>query len=314
MLIQNLQTILAALVPIFALIGLGYLFRRVGFPGDGFWPPLERLVYYVLFPALLVEKLATAQIDGNRIVLVLGAVVIALTAMSAGVIALRRLFAVDGPGFTSVFQGSIRFNTYLGIAAALGVYGHEGAAVAAMTVAMLIPLVNVYCVGVLTHYAGSHSSPAALARGIARNPLIIACVVGILLNRTGIGLPYGSDGVLEIVGRAALPMGLMTVGAGLQLRTAWGRGGVLVGTSLLKLVAMPLLAWGSARLVGLTPMETRILVLFGALPTASSAYILARQMGGDHTLVATLLTVETAVSAISLPLVLLIMGGAGIGS
>lgn len=304
-----LQTVLGALVPIFTLILLGLGLRRWGMPGDAFWPQLERLVYFVLFPALLVEKLATAEVSGSRFGLIAVAVLTMLSAMTVVVVLLRRAFRVNGPGFTSVYQGAIRFNTYLGIASALAVYGTDGAAVAAMVAAVMIPVINVYCVVVLAHYAGGHASMANIIRGIVRNPLILACLAGITLNATGVGLPHGTSGVLEIVGRAALPLGLMTVGAGLQLRTAWGQGSVLVATSLLKLVAMPLLALGAAHLAGLNPLETQVLVLFAALPTATSAYILARQMGGDHTLVATILTVETAISAFTLPLTLLMMAG-----
>lgn len=146
---QSVDTILAALVPIFALIALGHLLRRLDFPGDGFWPQLERLVYYVLFPALLVQKLATAPVDGSRI-LPVAAAVLMLAAMTVLVLALRWALPVDGPGFTSVYQGSIRFNTYLGVATALAVYGAPGGATAALTLA----LVNVLSVAVLTRYTG----------------------------------------------------------------------------------------------------------------------------------------------------------------
>ncbi len=301
-------TVTGALVPIFALIGLGYGLRRGGFPEKTFWPRLEQLVYYVLFPALLIEKLAVADTGGGNLGGLLVATILAITAMFLLLLAIHRLFPVDGPGFTSVIQGGIRFNTYLGLAAAIGVYGQEGGALAAMVMAFMIPVVNLYCVGALTVYAGGRTSLAAIAGGLARNPLILGCVVGLGLNRSGIGLPLGLDGVLEITGRAALPLGLMTVGAGLQLRTAWGRGAVLAGTSVLKLAIMPAFAFGAAWLIVLPPLETRILVLFSALPTATSAYILARQMGGDATLVATILTVQTLLSLITLPLLLTLLG------
>lgn len=308
MFVANLQTIVTALVPIFALIALGHFLRRMGFPGDGFWAQLERLVYFVLFPALLVEKLATASIEGGRIAPVAGAVIATLALMTFVLLALRPVLAVDGPSFTSIFQGGIRFNTYLGVATALAVYGPAGAAVAALVMALLIPLVNVLCVAVLLRYAGGRGSLMATLAGIARNPLILACLAGIVLNRSGVGLPLGSEGVLEIVGRAALPLGLMTVGAGLQLRTAWGNGFALTTGAALKLAVMPFIAWLAAAGLGLTGLETRVLVLFAALPTATSAFILARQLGGNHTLVATLLTVQTLLSAVTLPVVLLSLG------
>jgi len=306
--LHNLQIVSAAVVPIFALIGLGHLLYRFDFPGASFWPQLERLVYFILLPALLIEALATARVDGSRALAVAEAVGLTITAMTVLMIALRRFFPLDGPGFTSMFQGAVRFNSYLGIAAALSVYGPDGAAVAAMAAAVMIPLVNVYCVAVLSHYASAQASPRTVVRGIVRNPLIISCVIGIALNVTGIGLPFGTEGIMESVGRASLPLGLMTVGAGLQLRSARGKGGVLAAIAGLKLAVMPLLAWCVAWLLGMTTLETQVLVLFGALPTATSAYILARQMGGDAPLMATVLTTQTAISFITLPVVLLLIG------
>src|SRR5699024_6111321 len=126
-----------------------------------------------------VNKLALAPMDGTRIVPVAGAVVVTLAAMTVLVLALRRFMAVGGPGFTSIYQGAIRFNTYLGVAAAQAIYGAAGVATAALVLAFLIPLVNVLSVAVLTCYAGGSSSPAVVMRSIVRNPLILACVVGI---------------------------------------------------------------------------------------------------------------------------------------
>ncbi len=303
-------SILAALLPIFALIAVGHTLFRAGFPGAGFWPQLERLTYFLLFPALLVEKLGTASVDGGRILPMAAAVAATLAAMTVLVLVLRPWLGVAGPGFTSVYQGSIRFNTYVGVASAFALFGDQGAAVAALTIALLIPLVNVLCVAVLSRHAGGRGSVAGTLRGILRNPLILACAAGIALNLSGIGLPLGSDGVLEIIGRAALPLGLMAVGAGLQLRRA-GTEGVAMGSALvLKLAVMPAIAWVSAGLLRLDPLETAVLVLFAALPTAPSAYILARQMGGDHALLARILTLQTLVAAGSLPAVMLLVAPA----
>lgn len=306
--LENAQAVIAALIPTFALIALGQVLYRSRMPGNAFWPQLERLVYYVLFPALLVNKLALAPMDGARIAPVAGAVLVMLVIMTLALLALRRVMPVDGPGFTSIYQGSIRFNTYLGVAAALAVYGAPGVATAALILAFLIPGVNVLSVAILTRYAGSQPSPAMVLRGIVRNPLILACVAGLLLNLSGIGLPWGTAAILEITGRAALPLGLMTVGAGLVLRLRWQAAAATAWAAVLKLLVLPLLAFAAARLLGLQPLETQILVLFAALPTATSAYILARQLGGDHTLLATILTLETLFSVVTLPLVLLLVG------
>lgn len=303
-----LAAILAALLPLFALIIAGAVLHRAGFPGATFWPQLERFIYFVLFPALLVEGLATADLAPGSIPAMVAATALTLLAMSAMLLALRPLLRVDGPGFTSVYQGAVRFNTYLGIAVALAVYGEGAMAVAALVLALLIPLVNVGSVLVLTVYAGGRADPAALARGLARNPLILACVTGLLLNLSGLGLNRHFATLLDTAGAAAVPLGLMTVGAGLRLDRVWRDAGTIAQTTVLKLAVMPAVAWAAAQLLGLDALETRVLVLIAALPTATSAYILARQMGGDHRLVASILTLQTAAAAVTLPVVLTLLG------
>ena len=299
------DTILAALLPVFVLILVGHLMKRGGFPGDGFWEPAERLTYYVLFPALLVGNLARAPLDEVSLgpfTLVLVACWIVVT---LGLLGLRRWLALDGPAFSSVVQGGIRFNTYVGLAAAEALFGTHGLTLAAVVIAVLVPLVNVLCVGVLNrHGAGAVPGWSAVLRGLVRNPLILACLLGILLNVGGVGLPWGSGEVLDIVARAALPLGLLAVGAGLDPHAIRQRHGVVVAVTVLKLVGLPLVVAGGAWLVALPPAETAVAVLFAALPTAPSAYILARQMGGDARLVAGMLTLQTVAAVVVLPLML----------
>jgi malonate transporter and related proteins len=233
---NNLPLILGALGPIFALILLGLGLRRSGFPGDGFWPAAERLTYFILFPALLVQRLALARLGDYAVGPVAVVIVAMLLGMTALAYALRPWLKVDGPAFTSVYQGVIRFNTYVGLAVALAVFHVEGGTVAALVMALMIPLINVLCVLVLTVHAGGSATVAGVARGLITNPLILGCLTGIGLNLSGIGLPWGSAAVLDILARAALPLGLLAVGAGLRLE-ALARPGLLAAASALKLLA-----------------------------------------------------------------------------
>ncbi|MBK8509767.1 MAG: AEC family transporter [Candidatus Competibacteraceae bacterium] len=298
-----MSLILGALGPIFAMILLGCALKRAQFPGDGFWPAAERFTYFVLFPALLMHQLALARLTDFAVKPVALVIVALLLLMTAVVYALRPWLKVDGPAFTSVYQGVIRFNTYVGLAVVLAVFHAEGGTVAALVMAIMIPLINVLCVLVLTAHAGGGVTFGGVLRGLITNPLIVACLVGIGLNMTGIGLPLGSAAVLDILARAALPLGLLAVGAGLRL-DALARPGLLVGTSALKLLIMPVLAGVLCCLVNPGRLETAVLVTFAALPSASAAYILARQLGGNAALIAAILTVETALALVTLPLIL----------
>ncbi len=297
--------IVLVVLPVFALILVGNVLRRRGFPGDDFWAPVERLVYWVLFPALLVTTLAEAdftRLAAGRMVVT---IVTAILVMTAITLALRPILGVTGPTFTSVYQGTVRMNAYIGLSVALGVYGTEGLAAAALTVAAFVPLVNVLGVLILARY-GSNAQPG-LRRTVvmlARNPLIVACALGGSLNLTGIGLPPVIGPVLDILSRAALPLGLLAVGAALNLGAVRRSVAIVLGTSALKLLGLPALAALGVWLVGLRGVEAFVALLFAALPTATSSYILARQLGGDAPLMANLVTVQTLASLLTLPVVL----------
>jgi predicted permease len=271
-----------------------------------FWPTAERLTYFLLFPALLIHKLALAELGDYDAIPLTGVIVIVLLSMSLLLFLLRPALRVTGPVFSSIYQGSIRFNTYVGLAASGALFLQPGSAVAALVIAVLIPLINVLCVVVLTHAAGSKGL-LALLRIVIRNPLILACVVGVFLNISGTGLPLGSGAVLDILSRAALPLGLLAVGAGLRLKMALGWSRELLLTAVLKLLALPALMALDSALVGLSHMEMAILILFAALPGAPSSYILARQLGGDAQLMAAIVTLETGLSLLTLPVILLLV-------
>ena len=300
--------ILSALAPVGAVIALGWGLRRAGFPGDGFWPPAERLTYYVLFPALLVNNLAGAPIAELRIAPMALALVAALLVGAAAMMALRRPLALGGPAFTSLFQGAIRLNAYAGIAAAVALYGEAGLTLAAVAVAAFVPTVNVLSVAVLSRYAAADPAPwRSVALAIARNPLILACAAGAALNASGIGVPPVAGPVLETVGRAALPFGLLCVGAGLGFAGLRRVRRGLAAVCAVKLVAVPLAAALICAVLGVEGLSARIVVLFSALPTATSAYILSRQMGGDSALMAQVVAATTAASAVTLPLILVLV-------
>ncbi len=306
MYLTHLPAILGALGPIFFIMVLGYGLRRGGFPGEAFWPYAEKLTYFLLFPALLVRSLATASLGDYAVVPVAGVVMAALGGMTVLMFWLRPWLTADGPAFSSIYQGGIRFNTYVGLAAASALFGPPGVAMAALAIALLIPLVNVLCVAVITRAVQAHQArPAAMLVSMARNPLILACLMGIALNTSGIGLPPGSAEVLDILARAALPLGLLAVGAGLRLRVAFDRRGLLLAAAGLKLLILPLWVLTLALILGLERLETAILVLFAALPGSPAAYILARQLGGDAELMAAVVTVQTVLSMGTLPLLLM---------
>ncbi|MFC0337359.1 hypothetical protein SAMN05421848_1856 [Kushneria avicenniae] len=304
-----MSSIVEALAPLFALIALGAVLGRAGFPGGDFWPRLERFIYYLLFPAMLVATLATADVSQVS-VLPLAITLIGTMVVLGGALWLARArLALSPPVFTSAFQGVVRFNTYVGVAGAAALYGEAGLTVAAVAIALMVPTANILCV--MAFIVSGTQGPASVGRSalaLVRNPLILACLAGILLNVSGIGLPGISQPALELLGQAALPMGLVAVGVALRPQALWRGGRAFWLSSGLKLVITPLLVLGLAWLVDLHGVDRHVALLFAALPTATSAYILARQLGGDAELMAAIITGQTLLAMLVMPIMLQLPG------
>ncbi len=303
-----MSSTLVALIPVFLIIALGWGLRRAGFPGEEVWPLVERLTYYLLFPALLVHSLGTASFSGFRVAPMAAALITTVLITSLALFALRSRLGAGGAAFTSVLQGAIRGSVYVGVAAAFGLWGSAGLVLAAVAIAVLVPTVNLVSVAVLSRYADAREEGPGGARGtlwaLARNPLILACAAGILLNWSGLGFPPGLDQTVEILGRAALPLGLLAVGAGLELGAARGAGAQVIAACAIKLLAMPLVAWGACLAFGVEGLTAAVAVLFTALPCSPAAFVLAREMGGDAPLMAAIIALSVVLAAFTLPLML----------
>ena len=264
----------AAILPNFLLIAIGFVLSRKFDYGRGFWEGLEKLVYYVLFPALLFRSLATAQIDFAKTGVVVGAAV-AFTALGM-LLALpaRRLFRLEERLAASCYQCAFRFNTYVGLAVAGSLYGAKGLALAAIVMGVMIPIVNIAAVAMLA--AGSS---LGVGRELARNPLLLSTLAGFLWNALGLPLPGFADQTLNLLAQTALPAGLLSVGAALRLQPGQGPIAAHAYWLAIKLLVLPCIAWGLARMLGLGPLETATLVLAASLPTASSAGLVVRRRG-----------------------------------
>lgn len=306
-----------ALAPIFLLVLMGWALRSRGVLPDAFWAPAEKLTYYALFPALLVSNLAEARLAGLPVAELVAALAFGTIAMAGAAIAAmglfhRRPFHLDGPGFTSAFQGAIRPNTYVGFAAAAGLWGPPGLTLTAICVALVVPLVNLLSVVALVRWAGPKDSPprrwSATILPVVRNPLIAACVVGILLNVTGIGLPRVAGPFLKILGSTSLPLGLLAVGAGLELAGLRRAGWAVAAVTLAKLLLLPALVGAMAWILGVRGLPLVVCAAYSGLPIAPNSYVLARQLGGDATLMASLITASTILAALTLPLVVAAAG------
>jgi hypothetical protein len=291
-----------ALLPIFGLIALGLVFRRVGFPGDGFWPQVERLIYFVLFPALLIDRLSHANLVELQVGPLAAAIVCAVFAVGAATWLCKVLLGLSGGAYGALFMAGVRFNTYVGIAAAEALWQGAGASLAALVLAVWVPLVNLLSVLVLTQQLGGgwRAMPRTMVAAVT-NPLVVACAIGAALDVSGLALPLGIGPLIGVMADAALPLGLLAVGAGLDLAGLVPNLRVLVLASVFKLAVMPAAMLAITGLLGVTGLPAAMAVLFAALPGSPAAYILARQVGGDGRLMAGVITLTTVASAATLP-------------
>lgn len=297
---------LNALIPVFSLILIGVFLKYIKFPGAEFWRGAERITYYILFPSLLFLKLSAINIsDGVDLVKLLFVLVIMLILISLILVLVRHLFSLDAAVFTSLFQGGIRFNTYVGLAVVNGLLGDSGVSIAAIVVGIMIPIVNLLCISAFA-FAGKDDgiSAASIIKQIVTNPLILACATGIIWNQVGLALPELFISVLGLLSTIALPLGLLAVGAGVRFSVIGHSIKPLIISSTIKLLLSPLLAYTLCLLFGMEMETTLVVVVMASLPTASSAYILSRELGGDSNVMAVMISAQTLVAMIIMPVVI----------
>lgn len=299
--------ILDSLISVFVVIAIGWGLRQSAIRDDHAWKGFEQLSYYVLVPVLVATTLGNAKLGDvpfERLGLTLLATIATLaTLLLVFRTLLERLLETDPPGFTSIFQGVLRWNAFIALAIAANLYGREGVTLAAVAIAALIPVLNVLCVIVLRRFGTGGGS---LWRGLATNPYILGTIAGFALNASGMPLPNAMLLALDILGRSALAAGLILVGAGLRLGDLSRPSPALWAAIGLRLLIAPLLGLAFATLFGLAGNASVIAIICLGVPAASTSYLLARQMGGDAGLMAAIITAQTLLSMLTLPLIVLL--------
>jgi malonate transporter len=287
---------LLLLLPDFLLIIVGFLVCRHTPLDRTVWVAAEKLVYYLLFPVLLFTSIVRNPISpGETAALATSG----LTTVGLGIAlayALGRWPGTDPRRHASGAQTAFRFNSYIALAMAERLGGPAGVASMAVLVAVCVPVCNIGAVLPLARHGGQH-----LGRELLRNPLILSTVGGLVANLAGLQLPDALGTVLQRIGQAALPIGLMAVGAGLQLGGLTAAPGLAAGLLTIRHAVLPAFALALGLLIALPPAQLTVLVAFAAMPTASSAYVLAVRMGGDGPFVAGLVTFSTLLGMVALP-------------
>ncbi len=284
------------LLPDFLLIALGALLCRHTALDRNVWEAVERLVYYLLFPVLLFNAIVKSPLQPGQTLNLAAAAVITMLVGIALALAIGRWPGVDLRRHASGAQTAFRFNSFIGLALAERLGGPQGLAWIALCIALCVPLANVAAVWPLARHGG-HS----YGRELLRNPLIVSTVAGLVANLAGVTFPDAISTTLQRIGVAALPLGLMATGAGLKVGGLKAAPGLAAAFMAIRHAVLPMVAIGLTTALVLPAEQRIIVVMFAALPTASSAYVLAARMGGDGGYTAGLVTLSTLLGMVSVP-------------
>lgn len=289
--------IINTLLPIFLLISLGYFFKQIKFPDESFWKHLDKFNYFVLFPALLFYKLSSADIKNIVSFDFIITTVIALVVVSILVIMINKVLRFENSAFTSIYQGATRFNTYVFLALSDALLSAEGFVMGLLLMTFIIPFLNVLCISIFTIYVPKNKiTVISFLKSIITNPLIVACLLGGLFSVFGLSFPILIENTLSILTSAALPLGLLSVGVGLHISAIKETKMAVVVATVGKLLVFPLIMFLTCLLFGIEGETMILLILFAAMPTASSAYVLARELGGDLKLMSSIISIQVILS------------------
>ena len=291
------------LFPDFSLIVCGYLVCRYTALNRTVWQQVESLVYFFLFPVLLFQSIVRSPLDLRAASSLIGAGLLLGLCGIALAYSLPYLpwlgKRIDRREHAASAQIAFRFNSFIGLALAERLAGSEGLLLIAVLIGVCVPLFNVAAVWPMVRHA-----QRGFLSELVRNPLILATAGGLIANLLGFALPVWLEPTVTRIGGASLALGLMAAGAGMQFGHLAQAKTLAVAVLSIRHLLLPLLALGLSRGLGLSPAQSTVLLAFSALPTSSSAYVLAARMGYNGAYVAGLVTLSTMLGVLSLPFAL----------
>lgn len=299
-----MHDVIGELLPVFILIVVGWAVRATGVATPEALGHVNRFGYFVLYPAFLFTLSSQASVAGGEALRFVGGLLAGFAVMVLLALALKFFFPKDeGPAFTSVFQGSVRWNGFVLLAAAPGLYGALGPQLIGIAFGPLVLVVNTICVIVLARWGeNGATSPRAILDQIVANPLILGCVAGLGAQALGLRHLGPLSNALNLLGQAAMPVALVCVGSGLDFKAVRAARVKVAAACFMKLAVAPAAMWGMATLFGVSPLAAAVAAGVGSTPTAAAGYTLSREMGGDSRLMAAIITASTLLSFITMPI------------
>ena len=308
--LSNFLEIFLLISPVFILIILGNLLRRIGVPELSFWHASDKLIYWVLIPALLFHHvsqitLSSIMIANYAVVILSGLFVVTTLSFIAG-----KLFGYTPQIWTSVMQGAARHNAFIALAIAGSLFGNKGLALGAIFMVILIPIINIVIVSVMASTLNqeegnnSRSSTFDVLFELIKNPFILAIATGLVISFVDAERIIIIHETTGLLGSAALPIMLLSIGANIKIREISLMITPIIIANVLKLLIFPIVVFFVAKSINLSLFETTVAVIFAAVPTAASSYSLAKQFGGETQLMTSIIMTQVALSFITIPIIL----------
>jgi len=302
--------VLNSLFPVFALIFFGSLLKHFQLTNDVFLKTSDRLVYYIFFPLLLFWKIggaSTALFSSSGLYKAVICAVLTIYVLSTAFIVLCRVPDYKAGSFS---QSCYRFNSYIGVAIVLTALGGEGIQHFGLLIGMIIPIINVLCVSTLIWFSGDKMALTERMRqtgkGLITNPLILACICGILYARLVHVFPPFIDSTLQLCSFVALPLAMLSIGGALSLAGIKDHFKLSLIASVFKLLILPATGFLFLTLFGVSGLALKVGLIYFALPTSPALYILSSQLNSDTKLASAAIALSTLLSFFSLSAALLI--------
>jgi malonate transporter len=310
-----MQNLFATTFPIFLIALLGSIIKRNWLSSEEFWRGLEKLLYFLLFPSVLFNYISVADLSGASVTKLVLCLMISTSIISIALVVYQRKNNIDGILFTSIFQGSIRYNTYIFLGLSSALFGSEGLAIVAIISSYMIIFTNILSVMIFAAYIPSSINSKnrielfiLVLKLIITNPLIIASILGFIFNYSGLKLHLGVQNTIASLSDSALAIGMLNVGAGLKFIICPARFRPIFFTTIVKLMIFPIITVIILSIMSISSTTRSIGILYSCLPCASTAYVLSRQLGGDYESMASIITFTTIFSLVSLPIFMYLLG------
>ncbi len=305
-----MTVVLNILTPLYLLIALGMYLRRIDFPQANFWIGVERMMYFILLPALIFSSLAESSMDLSMVKWLVLAVLLPVSIAGAVQLIAFRVPSIRPATFTAMFQGAVRGNTLIAIVIAAWLLPENGVALMALTIAFAVLFNNLVSVSVLARYGDSPDAemqPKRLSVQFIQNPLILATLLGVAASVSPYSLPIALLEALRFLGKSGLPLALLAVGASLRLRSIPSKGLAIGLSTFARLILSPVLCYLIYRLIPFDREFAWMFLIYAGMPAAMSSYVLASQMGGDPETMAQIITIQTLLAALTLPVILIVI-------